>query len=72
MANYRKLVHWALFALTVAYLISGLGITQYQAVELLSFGLFGKALCMRIHESLSYAFVPALFLHVYFKLKKKK
>ncbi|MFA5333908.1 MAG: hypothetical protein WC376_05445 [Candidatus Nanoarchaeia archaeon] len=72
MVSFRKIIHWTLLILTVVYLITGLGVTYYQIVTALSFGLLNKALCMKIHELLIYAFVPALFLHLYFKLKRRK
>ncbi|MFA5303910.1 MAG: hypothetical protein WC393_05265 [Candidatus Nanoarchaeia archaeon] len=72
MVNFIKIIHWTLFILTIAYLITGLGVTYYQIVTALSFGLLNKALCMQIHEILIYAFIPALCLHLYFKLKIKK
>lgn len=72
MVNLKQTVHWTLFALTLAYLITGLGVTYYQAVTALTFGLLSKAVCMRIHDSLIYLFLPALFLHVYLKIRRKR
>lgn len=71
MIDYKRIVHYSLLALTIAYLVTGLGVTQYRIVEPLTFGLLGKAVSMQIHDALIYPFIPILCLHLYFKRKKK-
>lgn len=60
----EKVIHWLLLALTVFYLITGLGITQYRIVEPLSFGLLNKYVSLTMHENLLLPFVIVLILHV--------
>jgi len=59
-----KLVHWSLLVLTVLVVISGLGITQYQVVSAVSFGLLSKALAFKLHLWLWIPFVVAFIAHV--------
>lgn len=60
----KRFVHWLLLVLTVAYLLTGLGITQYQTVEPATFGLLSKNLSFKIHDVLLLPFVVVLILHV--------
>lgn len=66
--NWSKLiktaVHWALFIITLLYLVTGLGITQYHIVESLTFGLLTKNVAFWAHDSLLIPFVTLLVLHV--------
>jgi len=75
----KKIIDWSLFVVTVVYLLTGLGITQYRIIELLTFGLLYKNLSFQIHENLLMLFLTLLSLHIlfgpiaraYFRLKKK-
>jgi thiosulfate reductase cytochrome b subunit len=60
----KRFVHWLLLVLTVLYLLTGLGITQYQTVEPATFGLLSKNLSFKIHDILLLPFVVVLILHV--------
>ena len=65
--NYRRIskaIHWALLALTVLVVISGLGITQYQTVTALTFGLLGKAAAFKLHLLVWIPFVVLFVAHV--------
>ena len=55
-----------LLILTIIYLISGLGITQYQIIEPLTFGVLTRNLAFKIHDFLLVPFVVLLFVHVLF------
>ena len=59
-----KAVHWLLLVLTVLVVVTGLGITEYQTVETLTFGLLGKALAFKLHLWLWVPFLVLLALHV--------
>lgn len=59
-----KAVHLTLLVLAVAVVVTGLGITEYQSVERLSFGLLGKALAFQLHLWLWVPFVVVLVLHI--------
>ena len=56
---------WILFAITTLYIITGLGITQYQTIEKLTFGILTKALSFKIHDNLLIPFLIFLFLHIF-------
>ncbi len=64
----RGILHWLLAAMAVVLLITGLGITEYQIIEYLTFGWLGKALSHQIHTSpwLWVSFLVVLALHVSF------
>ena len=54
-----KLVHWALLVTAVVTVVSGLGITEYQAVGTLTFGLLNKASAFKLHL---WTWIPFLVL----------
>jgi dolichol kinase len=60
----KRFIHWLLFAVTVVYLISGLGITQYHAIESITFGLLSKSLSFTVHDNLLIPFLVLLILHI--------
>lgn len=67
--NWQKLlkaaVHWSLLVITLLYLVSGLGITQYRIVEPLTLGLLTKSLAFGLHDDLLIPFVAVLCLHIF-------
>ncbi len=60
----KKLVHWSLLGVTIIYLITGLGITQYHIIESATFGLLTKGLSFTIHDNLLAPFIVILAIHV--------
>ena len=62
----RAAIRYLLLVLTLVYLISGLGITQYQIIGPLTFGLLTRNLAFRIHDFLLAPFIVLLLLHVLF------
>ncbi len=72
----KKIIHWLLLVVIVAYVITGFGITEYRTVESLTFGLLTKSLSFKIHDSLFIPSLVLLILHVCFsfivKLKRTK
>jgi len=66
----RQIVHWLLLAVIVLYLLTGFGITQYRAVEHVTFGLLTKPLAFKIHDNLLIPFIVLLGLHIYQQAKK--
>jgi thiosulfate reductase cytochrome b subunit len=64
----KKLAHWLLLVVTVVYLLTGLGITQYRIMESLTFGLLNKSLSFNIHDNLLMPFVVLLILHIIFSI----
>ena len=69
----KRIIQWLLLAVAVVFLITGLGITDYQIVEWLSFGLITKPLAHRIHTepSLWIALVVLLVVHIVLPLVKR-
>ncbi len=63
----RAAIRYVLLMLTAIYLISGLGITQWQIIEPLTFGLLTRNLSSRIHDFLLVPFVILLLVHVLFR-----
>jgi len=64
---FKKGLDWALFGMTLIYLLTGLGITQFQIIEDLTFGLLNKNLSLRLHEDLLVPFLILLSLHVFYR-----
>lgn len=60
----KKIIHWLLFAVVIIYVVSGFGITEYQIVEFLTFGLLTKPLAFQIHNILTIPFLLLLVSHV--------
>jgi hypothetical protein len=63
----KKGLSWALFGMTLVYLFTGLGITQFRIIEDLTFGLVSKNLSFRLHDALLVPFVVLLSVHVFFR-----
>jgi len=63
----KKLIDWTLYVVTIVYLLTGLGITQYQIAEHLTFGLLTKSASLNIHENLLLPFLALLSIHLLFK-----
>lgn len=64
----KALTHWLLLILTLAYIITGLGILYFRIVEPLTLGLLTKALSSKIHLYLLIPFLIVLVLHIFFVL----
>jgi hypothetical protein len=63
----KKGLDWALFGMTLCYLLTGLGITQFRIIEDLTFGLLSKNLSFDLHEALLPPFLVLLSLHVLYR-----
>ena len=50
----RRAVHYLFTAVTLVFLITGFGITEYRTVEALTLGLLTKTLSFQIHMALAY------------------
>ena len=64
----KKTIHWSLLAVTVLYVLTGLGITQYRIVEPLTLGVLSKFLSLTIHDNLLIPFFVLLTLHILLKV----
>ena len=67
----KNTVALALLACTLLFLLSGWGVTQFQFVTPLTFGLLGKALSFQVHEWLWIPFGALLVAHVYLGVSKR-
>jgi len=63
----KKIVDWTLYAVTLVYIFTGFGITQYQITEHLTFGLLNKSFSLSVHENLLVPFLTLLSIHLLFK-----
>jgi hypothetical protein len=63
----KKVLDWTLLGVTLSYLITGLGISQFRIVESLTFGLLKRNLAFRIHEALLVPFLILLGLHIFYR-----
>ena len=66
----KRLVHWSLLVAIILYLLTGLGITEYNTVELLTFGLLSKNVSFTIHDYLLWPFIILLAAHLFLTLKR--
>jgi cytochrome b subunit of formate dehydrogenase len=67
----RVFVHWSLIVVTIVYLVTGFGITEFRIVEPATFGLLTKPLAFKLHTKLHYPFIALLVLHLFFVLVVK-
>lgn len=70
-AEIWKLDHVLLGICTVVLVVSGLGITKYQVVGPLTFGLLSKGRAFRVHSALTWPFIILFALHVYMAMMPK-
>ena len=72
----RKIIQWLLLAVTVLFLITGFGISEFRVVETVTFGWLSKSWAFRLHDNLWIPFVILLVLHLclpfVFKRKAKE
>ena len=61
---FKKIVTWLLGIVTVLYIVSGFGITEFRTVNTLTFGLLTKNLAFKTHDSLWIPFIVLLTLHL--------
>jgi len=60
----RKIVQWLLLAVTVLFLTTGFGISEFRVVETITLGWLSKSWAFRLHDNLWIPFVVLLALHV--------
>lgn len=61
----KRIIHWILVAYIVVYIVTGFGITEFQTVEPLTFGLMGKAGAMRLHDNMEIPFIVLIGVHIF-------
>jgi uncharacterized membrane protein len=64
----QRTIKWLLLAVTVLFVITGFGITEFGVVETITFGWLGKAWALRLHNNLWIPFLVLLVLHIFLPL----
>jgi cytochrome b subunit of formate dehydrogenase len=64
-------VHHLLTVSTFLFVVSGIGITEYNLMNLMTFGLLTKDRSYLLHTVLLYPFTALLFLHIYYKMSPR-
>jgi hypothetical protein len=62
----RKLTAHLALVTVILFVITGYGMTQYQIIEKITFGLLSKSLSFKIHSYLIYPLIVFLLGHLYF------
>jgi cytochrome b561 len=65
-------IHWIITIFIFFYIVTGFGITEYQIVETLTFGVLSKALSLQLHTLLIYPFIALIILHIFITMNRKK
>lgn len=68
----KRIILGLLIIVTVLYILTGFGITQFRVVETLTFGLLTKNVSFKIHDHLFIPFIILLGLHVFCDNQKRK
>ena len=68
----KKIIQWGLLIIIVIFIITGFGISRFQIIGPLTFGLLNKPLSYQIHSYLVLPLVIFLYLHVFLTWKKKR
>ena len=67
-----RVVHWSLLVLAVLTVVSGLGITEYRIVEMLTFGFLGKARAFQLHLWILIPFLVLLVAHLILTMYRER
>jgi hypothetical protein len=67
----REWIHILLTISTVLFVLSGMGVAEYNLMHVITFGLLTKDRSYVIHSWLLYPFTMLLFFHVYLALKSR-
>lgn len=60
----KRTIHWLLLVVTVLFLITGFGISEFRVVEAITLGWLTKSWALKLHDNLWIPFVVLLILHV--------
>jgi hypothetical protein len=60
----QRTIKWLLLAVTLLFVITGFGITQFRVVETITFGWLSKDWAFRLHDDLWLPFLVLLVLHI--------
>jgi hypothetical protein len=62
--NSVKAIDWVILFVSLLYVLTGLGITQYRIIGALTLGLINKPVSFIIHDNLLVPFIILLTLHI--------
>ena len=62
---------WVAIVSAFLFIVSGMGITEYNLMRFITFGLLTKDRSFLIHTTLLYPFTALLFLHIYYAVKPR-
>lgn len=62
----KTIIDGSLFAITITYLLTGLGVTHHRWIEAVTAGFLTKNLSFNIHDALLAPFLTLLALHLLF------
>jgi len=62
----KQIVRWSLLIVTLLYILTGFGITEFRTVDSITFGLLDKAQAFTIHTNLEIPFLTLLAFHMLF------
>ena len=62
--SVRIVVHWLVTIFIIVYIFTGLGITNYQIIEAVTFGGLSKLGAYQLHSLLLFPFIVVLTLHI--------
>ena len=74
MVLYRliyTLTHALLTIVTILFILTGIGITNYHLVESLTAGILTKLTSFQIHTNLTIPLIVLLAVHIAFTIEKK-
>ena len=60
----KRITHWLLLVVTILFLITGFGISEFRVVETITLGWLTKSWALRLHDNLWIPFVVLLVLHL--------
>ncbi len=67
----KTLTHVLLTVVVIIFIITGFGISNYQTIESLTFGVLSKPTSFQLHSNLILPLVILLFFHIAFTVGKK-
>jgi len=71
LRTIKILTHVSLTIVSILFIVTGLGISNYQVIESLTGGTLSKLTSFQIHSNLIIPFIVLLIAHIVFTIGKK-
>jgi hypothetical protein len=71
LRTIKILTHVSLTIISILFIVTGLGISNYQVIESLTGGTLSKLTSFQIHSNLIIPFIVLLIAHIGFTIGKK-